>query len=568
MKNFQAKNHNKLTITISPIEWVILTAFVLLGCFVGYRFATGPAYWDDLLYLHTAWNHEVDTSILNRYFTIYLLQFFNMIAGGDPLLGGRYFGSFVFSAIVALTYLNARILAKAHHILIGMLSVLFLLPFSSFASEFGIVLADYTVTMMVLLGVLIYLLFLRSLYPSKALLIFFGMIVFLSFKSKENGLFLCVLIPGLLANLGEDLSWKTMANRVGLILVGVFLGFVLVLILDGVILGDPFLGWRSANVEGNINFYLRPQTIIARTKSANYFGYIAPMGMFLLSLVWILKSDDNHRSSNKWLWGMALCLIAFLELMFVYYEFLTVRYLTPAGAVLSILAPQVLAIEDQSFSPRQAVRYLAFGLGSVLLSGLIVLAFFFFLVRPLGWAFDAFSVAIISPLALCVLLFWLSFRKKDDVFSLVIVVACIGAMTLPSATRQVYEVLTGQMQEKTRFIPFAEFTDEVACGKGKIFISGTIYRQHKMLSRDVASSQWMYNLFFHCHSNLEQFAYSKTQRAMHRMLSSEKYQYVFLDASDYLYLLAMDQDKNTIQNYSLISDGHERFYLLVDETLR
>jgi hypothetical protein len=124
------------------------------------------------------------------------------------------------------------------------------------------------------------------------------------------------------------------------------------------------------------------------------------------------------------------------------------------------------------------------------------------------------------------------------------------------------------MKEKTRFVPFAEFTEEVACGNGKIFISGTIYRQHKMLSRDVHSSRWMYNLFFRCHSNREQFAYSRTQREMYRMLLSEKFQYAFLDASDYLYLLAKDQDKNIMQNYSLISDGHERFYLLVDDTLQ
>jgi hypothetical protein len=111
MQNTSVISDNSETkaINISLFEWILIIFFIFSCCYWGYRFAPGAIYWDDLLYIHTSWSMEPLPIILNRYFTIYLLNIFNSIAGGDPILGGQYFGVFTTSIILVLVYLNPSI---------------------------------------------------------------------------------------------------------------------------------------------------------------------------------------------------------------------------------------------------------------------------------------------------------------------------------------------------------------------------------------------------------------------------------------------------------------------------
>jgi hypothetical protein len=552
-----------ISINISPVEWCLIIAFILGGCLFGYRFATGPKYWDDLLYLHTAWSMEARPFILNRYLSIYLLGFFNIIAKGDPLLGGQYFGAFTFSAIISLVYINARILAKRFGFFFGLLAVLFLLSLDDFTKGFGVVLADYTVTMMMLMGVLIFLLIRRFKHHRKFLLILFGLILFLSIKSKETGITLCLLIPSFFIDSGKQSTKKDILGQLSLILMGGLIGIILFMILNGIFLGDAFFGLRTTDfrtlIEFNTNQDLFPQDI-----NNNYLYFVSPNIAFLLSLVWIIQSEDYFKSGIRWLWFLVLGIIIFLDLTLINGGWqLIPRYLTPAYAILSITAAQILQL-DYPHPEQGKIKYLPYIIiGSLLISGTITIPLSHLIAKHAGWGFDFFAIGILSPIIFCLLLFQLCFRRKNSIFSLILMATCIGALILPRATYNMFLVLSGQTKQESRFLPFIEFKDVVTCEPDKrIFISGTFLQNDRMLSRDSSSSQWMYDLYFRCHTPEKHFYYGNSQEEIYNNLLMNTYDYVFLHGSDYYYIEDQVTQGQEILNRYLVLHGESSVLLI------
>ena len=557
-----ADSENK-DIKISTIEWILIVSFIFGGCFLGYHLAPGPKYWDDLLYLHTGWSMEANPLILNRYSTIYLLSFFNLLARGDPILGGRYFGAFISSVILVLVYFNARILAKTRQVFLGLFAVLFLLTFTEFTSDFGVVMADYTVTMMILVGILIFILYWRFGSQRKILLFLLGFIIFLSFKSKETGIILCLLIPSFFIDSGEPLTKRDILIKVGLIVSGCLLGFTLFILLNAIFLKDFLFGLRYSDLRELIGFNTN-QMVNQQVITDNYLNYIAPSCMFLLSLIWVIKADDHFKLSNRWLWFSVLGIIPFLDLTCVNGGWpIVIRYLTPAVAILSILAPQIIQIENPFAAPRKNIYLLFIIAGSLIISAIIVGVLYLFVARRAGWGFTYFIVGVLSPIVVCILLFWLCFKRRNNIFSLVIIVTCIGALTAPMAAKNVLEIVSSRTKQDSRFLPFAEFKNGVVCSTGKILISGTIYQNYNILSRGVSSSQWMYDLYFRCHISGDQFDYGQTQEEIFKDLLLNSYDYVFLDDSDYHYLLNQKNQSQEIFNRYLVEvDSNHQFYLL------
>lgn len=564
--NVETTRHSEdKNINISTLEWFLIIVFILGGVFIGYRFVMGPRFWDDLLYMHTAWSMEPKTFILNRYFSIYLLGFFNLIAKGDPFLGSRYYGAFIFSMIPVLIYINARILAKRHHWLIGLLAVVFLFTFSDFVNEFGVVLPDYTVTLLMLAGVLTFLLFHRSKFNINILLVLFGLILVLAFRSKETGITLCLLIPGFFLAKENNPTSKEFFRQSGLMLIGCLLGILLFMLLNGLILKDVLFGLRLSDIrevfEFNTNQRVNPQNI-----NNNYLYYITPNLIFLLSFVWIIKSDDKDKLINRWLLLIVLGIILFLNLTNINGGFNFVhRYLTPAFAIVSIMAAQVLQIEHTPLSHQKNNHLLPIVGGALLLSGIITSLISHSVAKSAGWRFEYFVEGVLSPVVFCILVYWMIFWRKYSVFSLLIIATCIGTLTLPIAIKNVYsKVRSDQTIKDKRFLPFAEFKNEITCdSENRILISGTIFQEHAFLGRDISSSQYMYDLFFGCHTPIEQFYYEKSQETIYQYLFANIYNYVFLDDTDYDFISNQSNQVFEILNrYSIIPSKDREYYLL------
>ena len=514
---------------LHPLEYIGMLVFLLAGCLLGSHYAQGFIAWDDLHYMHTSWSLLVEPNILNRYFDIYLLKFFTAITAGDPFSGARLFGAFISSLTIVLVYLNARILAKTHPFWYGMLAVLFLLSFQLFTTNFGATLPDFTVAMMVAIGVTIYLLYHRLPAHQDLLVILFGLVLFLSYKTKETGLLLGVLIPGFLISEEKILRRRIIIRQLLLILAGVGIGLVLFVILNGLLIKDAFFGFSLSDIrawlgQNELSTYVRT--------TDNYLDVVGLSAPFILALVWALKPDQRFTVNDRLLWLLSIGFIIFLNLTLIKANYNVIpRYVLPVYVVISILAPQAVRTDFIGSSWKERLRMGVIILGSFLIAGLGALTVYYLLARPANWEIKDYLKGIIGPIALLILIAWLVFSKRNTNVSLVVVMIGIGALTLPFAAVYINSVYKGNQvyQSNGRFQPFAEFSNIVTCNPGKILISGSIYETGGKLGRDRSSSWWMYDLYYRCHTQQDQVIFSNSPlKAL-----NDSYQYVFLDVSDY-----------------------------------
>jgi hypothetical protein len=390
----------------------------------------------------------------------------------------------------------------------------------------------------------------------------FGLTFFIAFRSKETGIILGLLIPGFFIDTGEELTLRRFLIKLGIILSGCFLGILVFMVLNGVFLKAPFFGLHPSDIRELIEFNTAVR-VNQQDSTDNYLYYIASNSMFLLSLVWIIKSDDGFKRSDRWLWFSVLGIIPFLNLTNVNGGWRIVpHYLTPAIAILSILAPQVIQFDDSLSTRLKNSHGTIVIAASLLASGIVTSILATLIAGQAGWEFYYVVAGVLSPIALCILIFLLCF-KKSNILNVIAIVACIGALTLPKATYNVFTTVATKPQPYSRFLPFIEFREAVTCTTDNVLISGTIYRKEGLLSRDAVSSWWMFNLFFRCHMTGRQFSYSLSHEDLSKDLASKSYRYIFLHDSDYQYLIDQkDRSHNIMDRYIIKADKSQQYYLL------
>jgi len=559
------------------IESLVLISTFVFGCIIGTYYSPGPIAWDDLLYMHTAWNATADTTIMNRYFIVYLLMFFNILARGDPFLGVRMAGAFIFTCTILTIYLNARTLAPSNKALYGSLAVLFMLAYPKFAVFWGVMFPDFVVTMFIMIGVYIYLLYHRSSRFYRAFLFLYGLVFFMAVRSKETGLILVFLVPGFLLQnelLTVDHSFSALATqrwkaflrqafpRLGVVLAGFIFGIGLFIFLNAWVLKSPWFGWRPADFLTLFAFNTREADAVRDAQ--NFFVPFGSSVPFIMAIIAIFKFRNIPRSYFRILYLLPLGLVIFLNFTLIRGAWdVVVRYIIPGLAVTSILAPLSISEDIDKISSSQPYTKWVYVLGSFSLSLIISFLLYRIAARGTDWEWNNFANAIIGPMALCIWIAWAILSKSGSRFSLIFSLVCIGMMTLPSFFHSTYTIYTGaaRVASVNRFKPFAVFQNDIkVCPTGKVFISTTIHYsdESRPLSRDALSSLWMFDLYFRCHSNLEQFEFSKPGPETLEV----GYQYLFLHRRDL--------DNSTIvltpevqRDYILAAESEQKIFLLI-----
>lgn len=549
-------------LSLHPLEYGGIAAAFLLCVVIGYRYAPWPITWDDLLYVHTAWYPTARPIILNRYVHIYLLKFFTLIAHGDPFTGGQIFGSVLSWSTLVLVYLSARLMADMRAIWAGCLAVLFLTAYSQFMARFGVTLPDYTILTMVTAGVFLYLLHDRFDKYRAVLSFLFGLLLFLALRSKESGLILFVLIPGFLGSESGPRR-KPIRSRLKWMAAGFLSGLLLMAILNGVILKDPWFGLRLSEYRTLLDFNV--DAAFQRT-SYSYLGLVGStnglLAPFLLSLVWAFGVEGQNRPTERWLWLLALSLIVFLSLTLIGGAWdVIIRYPMPLLGVIAILAPQAIRPYMAGLVSKARFHLDLLVIACLVAAEGVALLLNAFVAEPTGWTFRDFLEAVTIPIAICLLLGWLAFRGKKNSLSAAAVVFSIGLITVPIGIQNVRAVLSSKLYEdsRRRFAPFELFRDQVTCTSGRVLVSGSIMDQERVLSRDRQSSQWMFNLYFGCTMMEDAFTYSSSPPEV----LGDRYQYAFLHERDMKRLLADPVTAGQLaERYAIVGHPEQRLYLL------
>lgn len=221
-----------------------------------------PFGWDDVRYMDLALFNKNVPAYLNRYAHVYLVKLFTWMAAGDPFLGARLLWSAELGVIVSSLALAARSLGGRRWVPTFALAVVVLLCQPLFFVRAGASVPDTTVAALVMAAVALYLH--RRARPTVSgfdwAIFAIGAMTLWAVKSKELGAIL-LWLPVLFLFTRDRLDPAGFVRRMAHWIAGAVAALTLLLLLDGIFLGDPLHAVRPSNLSavGELNFAADPQ---------------------------------------------------------------------------------------------------------------------------------------------------------------------------------------------------------------------------------------------------------------------------------------------------------------------
>ncbi|MHC4602253.1 MAG: hypothetical protein ACYS6W_02860 [Planctomycetota bacterium] len=488
--------------------------------------------WDDLLYMNMSMNTAYETwqpYVVNRYGHIYLLKFFFFITG-DCITAGRVYWCFMFFFTGVLVYWCSRILAGKKGCLVGIIAaVLFLVQPLFVVREWGCVLADFSAMLWVMLGAFVYLAFpVNTQQHRRWILMALGFIFFWGMKSKETSICMVVLFLGL----GED---ETGAHSIGRffrdivwVCLGGLAGCVILVILDGVFLGDAFFSIRLSRWKELLSSSLvRPPddlSYLARTREVmSWYAGIAKerwlvvlFGPFVLYLLIGWKSVSREfKLREKMVWLVPIVLLLFLTYIRSTFWVLP-RYFSPAIPLICVWGAQFFWFDVSGAvsigKNHQTIPKMLVAAGLIILAFLVVYVLMSFMPEVSGYykfmrydilkarfktSENVFYAVGIVPLVVTILLVLGTFFKKRGLTVLFISFTCLFLLVWHPFRSNFSGMKATVERSKWRFLPYEVFKDEFQFDKDiKVLVSKDVFERSWMLGNYAFRHCWMFNIFF------------------------------------------------------------------------
>ncbi len=233
------------------LRFLFLLALFLVSFTLVLPYTASTADGDDVRYMDGArFNKQMGWN-MNRYAHIYALKAFIWGAGGDAFQASRVYWAFMFGMTVLALAVAVRSLGPG--LQLGSLTVALLLWLAQpyVFGGIGAAYADYSAMMFVALGMAVYLHGYghQSAGRSKWHALALGVLSVAAAKSKEPGLIMLWLVPGLLWS-GGRLDIGLFRRRMAWWVMGAVGAYLVLMTLDGLILGDFWFSLRLESVAG------------------------------------------------------------------------------------------------------------------------------------------------------------------------------------------------------------------------------------------------------------------------------------------------------------------------------
>ena len=551
---------------ISKVEKIILAVMTLALWLVLGIYAGAPIFSDEFMYIDIGLRNYKEPSYGNRYFHVYLQKFFMDLAP-TPLQGVRFFWGFIIALAAAMIYLNARTFYKDSHPLHGLMALAFFFSFPLITEYSGEPAVDLTAMLMVLTYISVYLWALRNPGEKKKALIVLGVLAFLGFKTKETTIFVNMLLMGFIIDQDARWQWKNILEIIKPLLIGAAAGIVIFMLMDGLILGDPFFAIRPSTFGAIFTHYDFGQVFYDGPASwyDEYFldDLLLPFLLFLAGGL-CLKEKTNIQRKLVWMYPLVMAVFVTLNMIKIPWGFIE-RFYFPALPVVAMLAPQVLRFNlPEKKKDRLLFALLLAGAGTLILAMRSVLmsyadAMYFEYVRILD--------SLYYPVLLTVLLGSLIWVKRWQWFSAALPLFCVAAMLFsPLLYSFKYFYTSPKINQRygELMAPFTAFEEELALEEDdRIYISESLDEDLDILSTDPNDIVGMYNFYYDARITDYNVWMGYGRRDMSKMLTTRNLSYGLLTTEDWIWLQENDEDFELLtEMYSTESDSQERFVLL------
>lgn len=479
--------------------------------------AGGPLTWDELLYMEASWNPKEVPWILNRYAHIHLQSLFMHLLG-DPLAGARVYWGFLISATLVGVYLGARLLAQRSPRLTGLLAVVLFLHLRLPFRYAGTTYADFTLmTFSVWAGVVFILGGRSSGRTRTSCLALLGLLLFLALKSKDHGLLLLLLLFGL-GRTGASFSAARLRSDLLAVVTGLALGLLGLMVVDGVVLGNPLFSIQPGNVDSLLDYNVGA---FEERSPDSYLELLASKTLVLPFLLYLLaffiRTDEEEGPAEKILLSIPLAHILFLigALVFVKYR-VSDRQLIGALPLLCVGAAQFFqpAWGNSEEKRRTAAPFLA----TAVLAGLSVL-----LKLPEriaaggGWTSFPLESAILYPggaLLLAVMAAW--FRRESRPWKVFLLGLVFWMTLIPGVRANLSSLIHDEAgkESRRRFLPLEIFREQIPMGEGaRYLVSERLYNEMGVFGRSAESCSMMFDLHFAVDTDPDQFEFVPALKA-------------------------------------------------------
>lgn len=552
---------------VSKTEKIILLVLVVALWVVLAVYAGAPIFSDEFMYIDIGLRNYKEPSYGNRYFHVYLQKLFMELAS-TPLQGTRIFWGFIVAFTAGMIYYNARTFMRDSNPLHGLLALAFFFSFPLITIYSGEPAVDITAMLMVSLYISVYLFAMRTSEKRELSLILLGALAFLAFKTKETTIFINLLLFGFLLDDESRWKWDNLVKMIKPLLIGLGVGILIFMLLDGFILGDPFFAINPSTF-GAIFTHYDFGKVFYNGPTSWYQEYyldelLLPFLLFLAAGL-RLKDELDVRRKLVWIYPLVMAVFVTLNMLKIPWGFIE-RFYFPALPVIAMLAPQFLRFTW----PSEKRSWLAFGVLLAVSGGLILLLRSLLMDYAASMYFEYARLldSLYYPVLLSILLGALIWIKRFEWYSAVLPLFCIGAMLL-SPLLHTYKYFVRYPDNNERYAeimyPYMEFSDELVLGEeDKLYVSTRLDQDLSMLSEDPNDIVGMYNFFFDARISADNIFMGYSVETMPGQLATKKLSYALLTREDWDWMMGTSEDAESVEDlYEMKTDSQEQIVLLV-----
>ncbi len=550
---FLLPTKKELLIVIGLVGTLFLIARLL------FYYAGGPISWDELYYMYLSMFPKQESSILNRYFHIYLQRLFFFFANWNPFLGAKIFWTFCITITAGFTFYNTYLLIPSDkesiRIAGGIVSLLVYFTFPYILDYPGVTYADYTCGMLGSIFIFVYLQAKRN--PRMILFLLLGFLLYASIKTKEVGA--CLIIFLFDKTIYPKISDKKVSLLKPLFYVGIGIigGILLIALCDHFLLGDIFYSLRFSNWKVLFSYHTLARDM---NELVDLFGALSNSGIlyllfFSIYTLRILIKQKQAVTVHHFLWIYGIVTLGFLLLSAISgARMIVIRFFIVLAPALAILCSHIVCCIKEINHKKEFIKLFIF-----LSACLVINISISYLANDLGWEKDLFINRIFLPILMLISLFFF-FQEKS--WARNIQVGILGLMLLCMLPSKMAALHNRDIENafERRIQPLTENMDKLTYSpQMSMFVSSDIYNRYAILGRDRESNSWMYALLFRQDVDLNQFIYDEFQ---YEDFSAEAFTSAFLSNNDWNSL--SEEQQGTIGKIYSIRETNEYVFLSIE----
>jgi len=557
------------TIKYSRNKWILLMrrAEVLVvifaaGMLARFCFVHGGqvAGSDTLMYIDTGLQGIVNPFVMNRYTHIFILRFFTYFAS-TPLEGIRAYSGFVAFSCTILVYYSARIFSKKSSSINGIIAVGLFWGVPAILERIIAPLVDTTAMLMMLSLVAIYIKSARKNHSNPWLLGLFGVLFFMSIRTKEVTIVAAILVMGYGLISDKPINSRMFIKNSLYVAVGMMIAVLLNIAINALVLDTPLFGFRPAD----INAYIESWSAIIGSTDAGGVTFdsllMAETGfLFVLYVSAGLILRRRLPKNVRLLWVIPLALVAILILFSTRDKwFIVSRGFTPGFAVICILGSQVVLIDilRRASLGSDAVVALVTLVGIGVLSGIG-------LATKGDLPFGVYFYAAYGPLAFSLILsiLFLSHERRKSGIAIVLLLMSINVYQIRLNLLDVANK-PELLRYNYRFQPILAFEEEIRDHDELLMYVSSAVMHSLAIGRNRDELSALVNIALDIRTERVDYVIGTPDDEFVGDLEVSKYSHILITTSDWDWLRTAPQDRPEWRSrYTEFSEPSNRSILL------